>query len=465
MSHDAIVIGAGPSGATAAIGLARQGRTVALVERAAFPRRKVCGEYLSATAMPVLEALGVADAFRERAGPQVRRVGWFAGGKVALARMPESADGYGRALGRDVLDSLLLEAARRHGVDILQPARATNVASGPHGHTVDVAMERGTRTLSAPVLVSAHGAWEPGPLPSHLPKAHAPGDFLGFKAYFRGGDLPADVMTLLTFPGGYGGLVWADDGRLSLSCCINRATLSAARATHGGTAAEAVAHHLAGSMRGLRDVLAPASPNGSWLAAGPICPGIRPAYEGDIFRAGNLAGEAHPIVAEGIAMAIQSGWLAGTLAGGHRTSRASPPGRKPGPATAAHGETSSAFASVLRQRSRGFSCTRWLPFRWRRWPPASRSSCPPAHGSAARRGRCATARPPLAGRTHPPPDPEPGSPPDGTGVRTCARQACTPSLQPSTTKAARRTMGEDIPAKRMSREPRCRRSSLSGRRR
>lgn len=47
------------------------------------------------------------------------------------------------------------------------------------------------------------------------------------------------------------------------------------------------------------------------LSAGPIRPGIRDPYREGIFCVGNAAGEAHPIVAEGISMAMQAGWLLG----------------------------------------------------------------------------------------------------------------------------------------------------------
>ncbi|TJX56064.1 MAG: hypothetical protein E5W21_15830 [Mesorhizobium sp.] len=58
-----------------------------------------------------------------------------------------------------------------------------------------------------------------------------------------------------------------------------------------------------------------ASLEGEWLAAGPIRPGMRPRFADDIFRVGNIAGESHPIIAEGISMALQSSWLlAGELA-------------------------------------------------------------------------------------------------------------------------------------------------------
>ena len=44
-------------------------------------------------------------------------------------------------------------------------------------------------------------------------------------------------------------------------------------------------------------------------APGPIRPGIRVRSPQEVFLVGNLAGEAHPIVAEGISMAMQSAWL------------------------------------------------------------------------------------------------------------------------------------------------------------
>ena len=59
---DAVIVGAGPAGASAAILLARAGWSVALVEKTPFPRRKVCGECISAGSFPLLEALGLGPA-------------------------------------------------------------------------------------------------------------------------------------------------------------------------------------------------------------------------------------------------------------------------------------------------------------------------------------------------------------------------------------------------------------------
>ena len=67
--YDAIIVGAGPAGTTAAILLASAGWSVALIEKQAFPRRKVCGACISASNLPLLATLGLGDTFAQLAGP------------------------------------------------------------------------------------------------------------------------------------------------------------------------------------------------------------------------------------------------------------------------------------------------------------------------------------------------------------------------------------------------------------
>jgi len=310
-THDAIVIGAGPAGSTAALALARRGWRVAVVEKARFPRRKVCGEYISAAAWPVLRALGVAEELEPRAGPAVRRVGLFAAQTVLDVAMPRAGAEWGRALGRESLDAALLEHARRAGVEVLQPWTATEArVSAEAAHLVVRSGDR-ERELRAPLAIAAHGSWEHGPLPTQREReAHAPGDLLAFKARFVGARLAVGLMPLVLFPGGYGGLVESDAGRVTFSCCVRRDTLARLRAARpGASAGEAVLEHVLASSHGVRAALGGAWREGAWLAAGPIRPGIRVHAPARLFTVGNAAGEAHPLVAEGIGMAIQSAWL------------------------------------------------------------------------------------------------------------------------------------------------------------
>src|SRR5688500_17861156 len=56
--YDVVVLGGGPAGATAGLMLAKAGWRVAIVERSSFPRRKVCGDFISATTLMLLDDLG-----------------------------------------------------------------------------------------------------------------------------------------------------------------------------------------------------------------------------------------------------------------------------------------------------------------------------------------------------------------------------------------------------------------------
>jgi flavin-dependent dehydrogenase len=313
MRYDAIVIGGGPAGSTAALLLARAGWLIAIVEKSSFPRRKVCGEFISATSMPLLHELGVLDGFLRRAGPEVRRVGLFAKDATLSAPMPESANAIarrGRALGREHLDNALLQAAQSAGAEVWQPWKASALRRAGRDTVCTIEADGRSNELMAPLIIAAHGSWEHGPLPTQAAAPHRPADLLGFKAHFTNSDLPSDLMPLLAFPGGYGGMVHTDGGRVSLSCCLRRDTLQQSRSVLSHSrAAETVLHHIRSSCAGVRDALKPATLDDSWLSAGPIRPGVRDRYTDGIFRVGNCAGEAHPIVAEGISMAMQSAAL------------------------------------------------------------------------------------------------------------------------------------------------------------
>ena len=313
---DAVIVGAGPAGSTAAILLARAGWSVALVEKQRFPRRKVCGECLAASNLPLLDALGVGTAFHTLAGPPLRRIALMRRGRVVEADLPsadESAHAWGRALGLESLDKMLLEQARAAGAAVFQPwsVQALGGSAGDHSCEIRCIDSGETETLQAPVMIAAHGSWEKLPAGRESRRfMRSPSDLFAFKANFRGATLADGLLPVLSFKGGYGGMVVGDEGMLTLACCVRQDRLEACRAAAPGrSAGEVIEAMLKGECRGVGDALVSARRVGGWLASGPIDPGIRLRTDDTLFRIGNAAGEAHPIIGEGMSMAMQSAWL------------------------------------------------------------------------------------------------------------------------------------------------------------
>ena len=311
--YDAIVIGGGPAGAAAATLLAQAGWRIAVVEKASFPRRKVCGEFISGTTWPLLRQLGVAGPLLDLAGPVLHRVSLYAGDSVVTADLAMPPDGGGRALGREHLDTLLLRRAGMAGAEVWQPCALSTFVEHAGGYecTVVDKRTRQSHVLRSRVVIAAHGCWESGAMPTQdLRRPARASDLFGFKTHLRDSPLPPDVMPLLAFPGGYGGMVHTDGGRVSLSCCIRRDQLERCRrlAPHASAGA-AVLAHVQASCKGVALALGGARADGAWVSSGPLRPGIHTFGHEGIFAVGNAAAEAHPIVAEGISMAIQSAAL------------------------------------------------------------------------------------------------------------------------------------------------------------
>jgi len=293
---DVLIVGGGPAGATAAILLARAGRSVAVLEKARFPRRKVCGEFVAPHAVELLQELGL-----ENPGTvEIRRIALWAGNSIVGAPLPPP---YARTIAREELDQRLLERAAACGAQVFQPAAALRLERTATGIAC---IARPSLEIEARAIIAAHGSWEPGSLPTQPRHGPPQGtDLLAFKAHFRGCGLPRGTIALVPFPGGYAGVVEIGGGRATFACCIRRDRLEGLR-TAGLPAGDCALRYASRMSRGMRDAFEGAVRAGPWLASGPLRPGARPLYRDGVFAVGNAAGEVHPVIGEGIAIALSS---------------------------------------------------------------------------------------------------------------------------------------------------------------
>ncbi len=157
---DAIVVGAGPGGSSAAFHLARRGRRVLLVDRSRFPRDKSCGDGVTRASVRLLDEMGLGDAlsrFQPIRGVEVRMRN--RGSRVFEYPRDIAPPSAGVVVPRLVLDELIVRRAVEAGATLWEDARATDLL-WQEGTVAGVKIQRdgGTLSVRAPMVVAADGA-------------------------------------------------------------------------------------------------------------------------------------------------------------------------------------------------------------------------------------------------------------------------------------------------------------------
>ena len=157
---DVLIVGAGPAGAVAAVVLARAGVRVRIVDRATFPRGKLCGDTVNPGALARLKALGLAADLEARGLPVA---GMLVTGERGVAIEGRYPDGVvGRAIVRRDLDWLLLRGAIDAGCQFeagvnVRGAVVTDTKAGRAVSGVTIGANGGGETLAARVTIAADG--------------------------------------------------------------------------------------------------------------------------------------------------------------------------------------------------------------------------------------------------------------------------------------------------------------------
>lgn len=150
---DILIVGAGPAGAIAGLVAARAGARVRIVDRAAFPRDKLCGDTINPGALAVLRRLGVDDEVEARGLRVDGMVVTGERGQRIEGRYPDGL--HGRAVVRRDLDAILLDAAIEAGCQF-DPGVQVSGALVEGSRVVGVRVG-GAGVLTAPVVIAADG--------------------------------------------------------------------------------------------------------------------------------------------------------------------------------------------------------------------------------------------------------------------------------------------------------------------
>jgi flavin-dependent dehydrogenase len=315
VTADVVIVGAGPAGAAAGIVLGRAGARVRILDRATFPRDKLCGDTVNPGTLARLHALGV--------GAEVERRGLRVDGMLVSGERGVRVEGryppgrWGRAILRRDLDGLLLQAAIAAGCQF-EPGVAVRGAaveeSAAARRVVGVRVGEGRRetTIGAAITIAADGrrstlAWGLG-LARHpaSPRRWAIG------AYFENFAVHAGVSTLGEMhirSDRYIGVAPVPDGLTNV--CLVRP--SGPRDPDLADAAGLLTRTLASDPQ-LAERAAAARLLTPPVVLGPLAVDVASAPIDGLLLAGDAAGFIDPMTGDGLRFAIRGGELAASAA-------------------------------------------------------------------------------------------------------------------------------------------------------
>jgi geranylgeranyl reductase family protein len=305
---DVLIVGAGPAGSVAATVLARKGVRVRIVDRAAFPRPKLCGDTLNPGTLAALRALELAAPI-ERAALRVdgmRLTG--PGGVVVEGRYPDGL--YGLALTRGALDWALLQQAIAVGAEFepgttVRRALIDSSAGSASVHGVVARAGGRDHELRAPVIVAADGRRSALAFGLGLARHPARPRRWAVGAYYEQAGAPASFGEMHIRGGRYIGVAPVPGG-LANVCLVKPSAAADPALRHP---ASLLAAEIAGDPY-LCDRFGAAAPVQPPVVLGPLAVDAAPVALPGLILAGDAAGFVDPMTGDGLRFAVRGGALA-----------------------------------------------------------------------------------------------------------------------------------------------------------
>ncbi len=303
---DVAIAGAGPAGGSLAIHLARRGLSVALIDRATFPRDKLCGEFLSPEAWSVLDLLGLAEGLVRCGFHPIRRARLTTPrGRVLEADLLGSDERPGLGLSRSALDEAIVASARELGATVFEGTQV----GGPmlrDGRVIGLRARHPTEgplDVQATVTVAADGRHSALVRQTGTTRGRSRGRHVGIKRHLWLADQDASepwgTVGLHLVPGGYGGACRIDGGLTNFCALMPESTLRGQRGD-----LDRAARGFFGRNPVLARLLDAAEPAGAWKAVSGVRVEVSTPRVPGILYGGDCQGTVDPLGGQGMTMAL-----------------------------------------------------------------------------------------------------------------------------------------------------------------
>lgn len=282
MNYDVIICGGGPAGSVCAAFCAVGGLKTLVLEKAVFPRDKVCGDCINPSCWPVLERLEVAGRVLSLPHSKLAAVEFIGIDGRSIKYPLHSSERGEIAVKRSVFDELLLQRSIECGAEVRQNTTVTAVERGWKVHA-------GGEIFTSHSLVAADGrnstimrllgllpaaARERVAIQTHIP---TPPDF-------------GERVVLHFLKEGYAGYTTIGGGHVNLCLVSKPAGIPA--------------------LKKWAEARFEIAPHQAWHTITPLARDAVPASGENLLLAGDAARVVEPYTGEGIYYAIASGELA-----------------------------------------------------------------------------------------------------------------------------------------------------------
>jgi len=299
---DLVIVGAGPAGTAAAITARQANRSVIIIDKATFPREKICGDGLTTSCLRLLERLGLDPSTVPSWQAVDDVVVTSPSGTKYTYPLPQNNGSYAAIAERRDLDFAMVQLARTHGVEIREGTALDTIVN--ETDTVRITTTNGS-TIEAKYAIAADGMWSPTRKALGLATPGYLGEWHALRQYFRNVNTSTEHELFVWFDADLlPGYIWSfplPNGRANVGFGILRGTIKTKDMSRLWADILQRPH--------IREVLGPKAepeaPHRAWPI--PARVGALPLTLGRTLFVGDAAAATDPMTGEGIGQALWTG--------------------------------------------------------------------------------------------------------------------------------------------------------------